>query len=212
MAVMTRKFLLSIFFLVVLMSIVNGQGENKISPKVELEIKDGVCFFNNIKIGDNLSKVEKNLGIPPLISVDYRDNLILFFPDHGMKILLNGEIVASIVLYPNEGISMGEIKGFEIVSRNIYFWKMNGIVLKEAQPQDIMESLGTGVTNVLFDDMGYPVVKENNALKYTLPNSGGEQKLIFQFGAWKSDSEATGYSKGRIADHVIAITNTIQGY
>lgn len=166
-------------------------------PGPELKIKDGVCYFKDLKIGDNFSKVENSFGKALLVTSDYNGNLILFFPDYGIKIFLRGEVVAGMELFPQEGISMGEIKGFAIVSRNIFSWKMDDLGLKGAQPQDVMEIMGTGTTNALFGNLGYPVVNVSNSLRYTLTHSGGEQKLSFTFayknsaGQWKASNAAS---------------------
>ena len=210
---MSKKFSLIILFFTCLACISMGQGKAKALSEPELRVKEGICYFNDLKIGDKYSKVEDSFGKALLITTDYSDNLILFFPDYGIKIYLKGEIVAAISLFPKEGISMGEIKGFEIVSRNIFSWKLNDLLLKGSQPQDVMEVLGSGTTNALFGNLGYPLEKVSNSLKYTLTHSGGEQKLSFTFaykdpgGQWKASTRSTSY--GAVNDQLIIVSNAL---
>ncbi|WP_425391494.1 hypothetical protein [Ekhidna sp.] len=178
------KKILSATVLLCFVLITSAQFESKVTGNTyDILIKDGVCYFNGLKIGDKLEDVEARLGKTALISQVSEKNVSLtslFYPDYGLEFTLEGDYVRVILLYPQAGSVMGDIEKFKIFSRNQNKWRLTKLPLNKALPQDIMMEMGTESINTKLGS-GFTSAISNNVMGYKLINSGGTQDIIFYF-------------------------------
>lgn len=178
-----RYYILILFFLLFIFDI-QAQYEPGVKERTfNIVVKNGVCSFNGIRIGDQLADIESKFGKTPLISSaeDKRVSLTsLFYPDYGLEFTLEGDYVRVILLYPRAGSVMGDIDKFKIFSRNTNTWRFKDLTLNKAQPQDVMMAMGTESINTKLGS-GFTSAISNNVMGYKLINSGGSQDVIFYF-------------------------------
>lgn len=178
------KKILSATVLLCFVFISSAQFESKVVGNTyTIEIKDGICYFNGLKIGDKQADVEARLGKTQLVSQVSEKNISLtslFYPDYGLEFTLEGDYVRVILLYPKAGSVMGDIQKFKIFSRNQNNWRLVKLPLNKALPQDIMMEMGTESINTKLGS-GFTSAISNNVMGYKLINSGGTQDIIFYF-------------------------------
>ncbi|MEP0985115.1 hypothetical protein [Ekhidna sp.] len=178
------KKTLSVTILLCFAFISSAQFESKVVGNTyAIEIKDGVCYFNGLKIGDKQEDVEARLGKTQLVSQVSEKNISLtslYYPDYGLEFTLEGDYVRVILLYPKAGSVMGDIQKFKIFSRNQNNWRLTKLPLNKALPQDIMMEMGTESINTKLGS-GFTSAISNNVMGYKLINSGGTQDIIFYF-------------------------------
>ncbi len=158
-----------------------AQYPNPVSGSFKITVSDGVCSFNGLSIGDKLADIEKKIGKSGLIT-DVPGNAgmkTIFYPNHGLAFSLEGEFIREISLFPNEGTQMGDISRFKIFSRNKSEWRFDQLPLIEANPQDIMQLMGTDLSTKV--GAGFTAAISNNVMGYKVINSGGAQDIIFYF-------------------------------
>ncbi len=145
---------------------------------LELQIEEGICYFNGIKIGAKLADIESRLGTTNLTSND--DEIThLFYPGYGLRFGMVGDYVREIELFPNPGSEMGDVLRFKIFSRNQYMWMFRGLKIRNCQPQDIMTTVGTdNLTTKLGVGFAGSI---NDTMTYNVVNSGGTQQVVFYF-------------------------------
>lgn len=178
------KNLLTLSLLLIISLQVTAQYEPKVKDKIfDINVKEGVCSFHGIKIGDKLEDVNDKFGETPLITktTDKRGSFVTkYYPDYGLEFTFEGEYVRVILLYPQFGSVMGDIEKFKVYSRNTNTWRFKDLPVNGAQPQDIMMSLGTESINTKLGS-GFTSAISNNVMGYKLINSGGSQDVIFYF-------------------------------
>ena len=158
----------------------SGQSKDQDKKKLIMEINEGICYFNKIKIGDQSDQIEKILGSSLLHSKpDNNGWSDVFYPEYGLKLSFQGKYVRTIALYPQASSSMGELSKFRIFSRNQYEWSIQNRSVNTAQPQDIMQTLG--VENINPKIGGNFISGGGNAMGFRIVNSGGSQEIIFYF-------------------------------
>ena len=182
------KYLLtaSLLFCSILLSF--GQYEPKVKDRTfTVSVKDGICSFNGVSIGDQLDDINGRFGETPLVNRGDKRSAIttLFYPDYGLTFNLEGEYVRAILLYPQEGSIMGDVEKFKIYSRNTNNWRFKDLPLNGAQPQDVMTTMGTESINTKLGT-GITSAISNNVMGYKLINKGGSQDVIFYFDSKES--------------------------
>ncbi|WP_420319020.1 hypothetical protein [Ekhidna sp.] len=178
------KNILSAILFLLCGSFANAQFEPTVTGNTyNIEVKDGVCYFNGLKIGDKLADVEARLGKTSLVSQITEKSITLtslFYPDYGLEFTFEGDYVRVILLYPQPGAVMGDIQKFKIFSRNQNQWRLEKLPLNKAIPQDVMMQMGTESINTKLGS-GFTSAISNNVMGYKLINSGGTQDIIFYF-------------------------------
>ncbi len=178
--------------LIILTFISAAQYEPKVKDKTfNITVKEGVCSFNGIQIGDTSDEVINKFGETPLISKvdDKRGSFVtMFYPDYGLEFTFEGEYVRVILLYPRAGSVMGDIQKFKVFSRNTNTWIYEDLPINEALPQDVMMAMGTESINTKLGS-GFTSAISNNVMGYKLINSGGSQDIIFYFDSSKATIE-----------------------
>jgi len=182
------KYLLSTALLFCFVLSTFAQYEPKVKDRTfTVTVKDGICSFNGISIGDKLDDVNGRFGETPLVNRDDKRSAIttLFYPDYGLTFNLEGEYVRAILLYPQEGSVMGDVERFKIYSRNTNTWRFKDLTVNGAQPQDVMTTMGTESINTKLGT-GLTSAITNNVMGYKLINKGGSQDVIFYFDSKES--------------------------
>ena len=178
------KHLFPLIILFTFCSEITAQYDPKVKDRTfDIIIKEGVCSFDGIKIGDKMDDVKAKFGETSLIAKtsDKRGSFITaYYPDRGLEFTFEGEYVRVILLYPQKGSVMGDIEKFKVYSRNTNTWRFKNMPINGAQPQDIIVAMGAESINTKLGS-GFTSAISNNVMGYKLINSGGSQDMIFYF-------------------------------
>ena len=173
------------YLLLFLISIqISAQYEPKVKDRTfDVKIKEGVCSFHGIQIGDKVEDVQSIFGETPLVAktADKRGSFVtMYYPDYGLEFTFEGEYVRVILLYPHKGSVMGDIEKFKVYSRNTNTWRFRNMPINGAQPQDIITAMGSESINTKLGS-AFTSAISNNVMGYKLINAGGSQDMIFYF-------------------------------